>query len=62
MANMAMVDEGYAAAYRGLGLALTELHENEKAATAFKTYLRSAPSARDAPLIKKVVEKLEHGE
>jgi hypothetical protein len=50
---------GYAAAYRGLGLALADRNENAKAITAFRTYLRSAPNARDAALIKKVVEKLE---
>jgi hypothetical protein len=50
---------GYAAAYRGLGLALADQGENAKAVTAFRTYLRSAPNARDAALIKKVVGKLE---
>lgn len=53
---------GYVAAYRGLGLALVEQGDSAKAAIAFRTYLRSAPGARDAALIKKVIEKLERAE
>jgi hypothetical protein len=50
---------GYVAAYRGMGLAFVQLKDTPKALASFKTYVKLAPGAKDAPLIKKVIEKLE---
>jgi hypothetical protein len=49
---------GYAPAYRGIGMAKQGLGDKTGAATAFRKYLELAPTAGDAGLIKKRLEKL----
>ena len=51
----------YVAGYRGLGLAYAQKGDNEKALRALKTYLSSAPSAKDGPIIKKRISMLQGG-
>ena len=48
----------YAAGYRGLGLAFTELDDKHSAVAAFKTYVKLAPAAKDVALIKKRIRIL----
>ena len=48
----------YAAGYRGLGLAYTELDDKPSALAAFKTYVKLAPTAKDVALIKKRIRSL----
>ena len=48
----------YAAGYRGLGLAYAQKADKANALQAFRTYLRLAPTAKDAPLIKKRMTRL----
>jgi tetratricopeptide (TPR) repeat protein len=50
---------GYVAGYRGLGLAYAEAGKREEALDAFRTYVKTVPAARDIPLIKKRIERLE---
>jgi len=51
---------GYVGGYRGLGLAYAQRGDNAQALEAFKTYVTAAPSARDVPLIKKRIVRLQH--
>ena len=48
----------YAAGYRGLGLAFTQLDDKPSAVAAFKTYVKLAPSAKDVALIQKRIRNL----
>jgi hypothetical protein len=50
---------GYIAGYRGLGLAYEELGKKKEALDALRNYVKTVPSARDVPLIKKRIERLE---
>jgi outer membrane biosynthesis protein TonB len=50
---------GYAAGYRGLGLAYAQEGQNADAVKALKTYVKNAPTAHDVPLIKQRIEHLE---
>jgi regulator of sirC expression with transglutaminase-like and TPR domain len=50
---------GYIAGYRGLGLAYQELGKNKEALEALRTYVKTVPSARDVPLIKRRIDRLE---
>ena len=50
---------GYIAGYRGLGLAYEELGKKKEALEALRTYVKAVPAARDIPLIKKRIERLE---
>ena len=50
---------GYVAAYRGLGLAYAQKGDNAAASKALRTYLGSAPGAKDAPIIKKRLATLK---
>ncbi|HEY5928290.1 MAG TPA: tetratricopeptide repeat protein [Kofleriaceae bacterium] len=50
---------GYVAAYRGLGLAYAQKGENANAVRALRTYVGSAPGAKDAPLIRKRIQTLK---
>jgi hypothetical protein len=49
---------GYAAGYRGLGLAYTQQSDRAAALTAFKTYVKLAPTAKDVTLIEKRIRGL----
>jgi hypothetical protein len=49
---------GYVAGYRGLGLAYAERGDRANAVSALNTYLRTVPTARDVPLIRKRLERL----
>ncbi len=49
---------GYVAGYRGLGLAYAQLHDKPSAVTAFKTYVRLVPNAKDVALIQKRIAAL----
>ena len=49
---------GYVAGYRGLGLAYAAQGNNSRALQSLKTYLSSAPRAKDAPLIKQRITML----
>jgi tetratricopeptide (TPR) repeat protein len=51
---------GYAAGYRGLGLAYAQQGDKAKALHAFHTYLAMAPAAKDVALIQKRVSMLQH--
>ena len=51
---------GYVGGYRGLGLAYAQRGDNAQALEAFKTYIAAAPAARDVPLIKKRITRLQH--
>ena len=48
----------YAAGYRGLGLAFTQLDDKPDAVVAFKTYVKLAPTAKDVALIEKRIRNL----
>ena len=48
----------YAAGYRGLGLAFAQLDDKPSAITAFKTYVKLAPTAKDVALIQKRIRNL----
>ena len=50
---------GYAAGYRGLGLAYAQQGDKAKALQAFKTYLSAAPGAKDVALIQKRIATLQ---
>lgn len=50
---------GYIAGYRGLGLAYERAGDRSHARDAFQTYLRKAPKAKDAALIKKRLAALK---
>jgi tetratricopeptide (TPR) repeat protein len=50
---------GYAAGYRGLGLAYAQSGNTDEALNALRTYVRAAPNAHDVSLIKKRIEHLE---
>jgi len=50
---------GYVGGYRGLGLAYAQLGDSQKALEALTTYLATVPNARDAPLIKKRIARLQ---
>ena len=50
---------GYVAGYRGLGLAYSALGETSEARTAFNHSLKTVPTAKDAPLIRKRLEHLK---
>ena len=50
---------GYIAGYRGLGLAYEELGKKKEALDALRNYVRTVPAARDVPLIKKRIDRLE---
>jgi regulator of sirC expression with transglutaminase-like and TPR domain len=50
---------GYVAGYRGLGLAYAQQGDTQKARHALRTYLSAAPTAKDAPLIKKRLAMLQ---
>ena len=49
---------GYAAGYRGLGLAFAQLDDKPSALAAFKTYVKLAPTAKDVALIQKRIRSL----
>jgi tetratricopeptide (TPR) repeat protein len=53
---------GYVAGYRGLGLAYMEAGNNAEAIKALQTYVRAAPNAKDVPLIKKRIARLQHAQ
>jgi hypothetical protein len=50
---------GYIAGYRGLGLAYEELGKKKEALDALRNYVKTVPAARDVPLIKKRIDRLE---
>jgi hypothetical protein len=50
---------GYAAGYRGLGLAYAQSGQTAEAIKALKTYVKNAPTAHDVPLIRQRIERLE---
>ncbi|HET9627580.1 MAG TPA: tetratricopeptide repeat protein, partial [Kofleriaceae bacterium] len=50
---------GYVAGFRGLGLAYAQLGQTKKAIDALKAYVAAAPTAKDAPLIKKRIARLQ---
>jgi hypothetical protein len=50
---------GYVGGYRGLGLAYAQLGVPTRAVTALKTYVEAAPNARDVPLIRKRIARLQ---
>jgi hypothetical protein len=50
---------GYVAGYRGLGLGFEEKGDTAKALEAFHIYVRTVPSAVDASLIRKRIERIE---
>lgn len=50
-ADAIRLDPGYAASYRGLGLAEAQLGHGARAARALRGYLARAPGAKDTPLI-----------
>ena len=52
---------GYVAGYRGTGLALAQQGKTAAALEALQTYLRAAPSARDAAMVKRRIRLLEKG-
>jgi hypothetical protein len=52
-------DPGYAAGYRGLGIAYEQQGNGAEALMAFHSYLKAAPQARDAELIRRRVRNLE---
>jgi hypothetical protein len=52
---------GYVAGYRGLGLAHAERGNRAEALSALRTYIRTVPNARDVPLLRKRIERLEQG-
>jgi hypothetical protein len=52
---------GYAAGYRGLGLAYAQQGNKAKALQALRTYLGAAPNAKDADLIRKRIAALAGG-
>jgi hypothetical protein len=49
----------YAAGYRGLGLAYTQSNDKKNAISAFTTYLRLVPGAKDVALVKKRIARLQ---
>ncbi|MEO8698927.1 MAG: hypothetical protein ABI867_02755 [Kofleriaceae bacterium] len=53
------INLGYTAGYRGLGLAHAQRGEKVPAIAALRTYVNSAPAARDVELIKKRIALLE---
>lgn len=50
---------GYVAGYRGLGLAYTQQGDKVRALKALRTYVAAAPTAKDIPLIKKRMARLQ---
>jgi tetratricopeptide (TPR) repeat protein len=50
---------GYIAGYRGLGLAYDQLGDKSRALQALRTYVGSAPGAKDIALIKKRIARLQ---
>jgi outer membrane biosynthesis protein TonB len=50
---------GYAAGYRGLGLAYAQAGDRANAREALETYLKRSPNARDADLIRKRIAALK---
>jgi hypothetical protein len=50
----------YVAGYRGLGLAYAQQGNKAAAIQAFKTYVSSVPTAKDASLIRKRITSLQH--
>jgi len=51
---------GYVGGYRGLGLAYAQRGDHKRALDAFKTYVAAVPAAKDVPLIKKRISRLQH--
>lgn len=52
---------GYVAGYRGLGLAYAELGNAAEALTALRLYVATVPDARDVPMLKRRIQRLEKG-
>jgi hypothetical protein len=50
---------GYVAGHRGLGLAYAEKGQNPEAIRHMRTYIRAVPNAKDVPLLKKRIQRLE---
>ena len=50
---------GYVGGYRGLGLAYAQLGDKARALQALKTYVAAVPGAKDVPLLKKRIARLE---
>jgi tetratricopeptide (TPR) repeat protein len=50
---------GYVAGYRGLGLAYAQQGQTKEAISALKTYLKTVPTAKDVPLLKRRLDALE---
>ena len=50
---------GYVGGYRGLGLAYDQRGDQKEALEAFKTYVATVPGAKDVPLIKKRIARLQ---
>lgn len=48
----------YAAGYRGLGLAYAQKGDRTNAVKALRTYVRAAPGAKDAPIIRRRIDAL----
>ncbi|MCC6806425.1 MAG: tetratricopeptide repeat protein [Deltaproteobacteria bacterium] len=52
-------DAAFALAYRGLGVTYASQNKREKAIESYKAYLRMAPDAKDANLVKAIIQKAE---
>lgn len=49
---------GYVSGYRGLGLAYAQKGDRANAIKALRTYVRAAPTAKDAPIIQRRIQAL----
>jgi hypothetical protein len=52
-------DPQFALAYRGLGVTYASQEKNQKAIEAYKSYLKLAPDAKDAKLVKQIIKEAE---
>ncbi len=53
------MDEGFALAHRGLGVTYAQQDKSQKAIEAYKSYLKLAPDAKDAPAVRKIIKEAE---
>jgi regulator of sirC expression with transglutaminase-like and TPR domain len=53
------LDRSYAPSLRGLGLAYAQKGDKKAAISAFEKYLRAAPKAADAPVIRQKIADLK---
>jgi len=50
---------GYVGGYRGLGLAYAQRGDTQKSLEALTTYVTTVPNAKDVPLLKKRIARLQ---